>query len=94
MPIYEYECTECHRVEEVVQKISDKPLDRCSHCSGKLKKIISQSTFHLKGGGWYADDYCKKSNSSSSSVKNKTKSSTVANSSKKPAKKKTADAPA
>ncbi len=94
MPIYEYECTECHKVEEVVQKISDKPLEKCSHCSGKVKKIISQSTFHLKGGGWYADDYCKKSNSSSSSVQNKTKSSTATDSSKKPTKKKTADASA
>ncbi len=57
MPIYEYQCTECGQLEEVVQKISDPPLSECSGCSGKMQKIISQTSFHLKGGGWYADAY-------------------------------------
>jgi putative FmdB family regulatory protein len=64
MPIYEYECTQCGRIEEVFQKFSDKPLKRCPHCSGKLHKLISQSTFHLKGSGWYATDYAGKSGNS------------------------------
>lgn len=63
MPIYEYECEQCGRVEEVFQKISDKPLRRCQHCSGKVHKLVSQSSFHLKGSGWYVTDYAKKSNS-------------------------------
>ncbi len=63
MPIYEYECTQCGRIEEVIQKFSDKPLKRCPHCSGKLHRLISQSTFHLKGSGWYATDYAGKSGS-------------------------------
>jgi len=57
MPVYEYQCTECGQIEEAFQKISDSPLKTCSHCKGHLKKIISQSTFHLKGSGWYVTDY-------------------------------------
>ncbi len=64
MPIYEYECAKCGRIEEALQKISDKPLTRCGHCSGKLHKLVSHSSFHLKGSGWYATDYARKSNSS------------------------------
>ncbi len=60
MPIYEYECTKCGRIEEVLQKFSDKPLTTCRHCSGKLHKLISHSTFHLKGSGWYVTDYAGK----------------------------------
>jgi len=61
MPIYEYECTQCGKVEEVLQNFSDAPLTTCSVCSGKLNKLISQSTFHLKGSGWYVTDYTGKS---------------------------------
>ena len=57
MPVYEYQCTECGQIEEAFQKISDSPLETCSHCKGHLKKLISQSTFHLKGSGWYVTDY-------------------------------------
>ena len=61
MPIYEYECTKCGRTTEAWQKITDDPLNTCGHCKGKLRKIISMSTFHLKGTGWYATDYANKS---------------------------------
>ncbi len=64
MPIYEYECSKCGRIDEVLQKFSDKPLGRCKHCSGKLHKLISHSSFHLKGTGWYITDYANKSQSS------------------------------
>ncbi len=57
MPIYEYECLNCKRVEEALQKITDAPLTTCSHCQGKLQKLISHSSFHLKGSGWYVTDY-------------------------------------
>ncbi|MEW6077021.1 MAG: FmdB family zinc ribbon protein [Thermodesulfobacteriota bacterium] len=65
MPIYEYECTKCGRVNEVWQQMSDKPLKKCSECSGKLQKLISRSSFHLKGSGWYATDYAGKSTAAS-----------------------------
>ena len=64
MPLYEYECTECGQVEEALQKFSDKPLKKCRHCSGKLRKLISNSSFHLKGTGWYVTDYAKKNTNS------------------------------
>lgn len=61
MPIYEYKCNECGKEFEVIQKFSDKPLKKCIHCSSKkVEKLISQSSFHLKGSGWYATDYAKK----------------------------------
>jgi putative FmdB family regulatory protein len=63
MPIYEYECTKCGQISEAWQRFSDAPLSKCEHCSGKLKKLISHSTFHLKGTGWYVTDYAGKSKS-------------------------------
>jgi len=73
MPIYEYECGQCGRIKEVIQKFSDKPLTQCDHCSGRLRKLVSHTSFHLKGTGWYATDYAGKSRASSSvgSVENK-----------------------
>ncbi len=61
MPIYEYECPDCGNVTEALQKFSDKPLSRCKSCGGKLHKLISHSSFHLKGTGWYVTDYANKS---------------------------------
>ena len=57
MPIYEYEClSEGHRFEEL-QKVSDRPLSKCKVCGGKVKKLISPTSFQLKGGGWFKDGY-------------------------------------
>ena len=57
MPIYEYGCTECGKHIEAFQKVSDDPLSECPECGGELSKLISNSSFVLKGGGWYADGY-------------------------------------
>jgi putative FmdB family regulatory protein len=58
MPIYEYGCENCGKVDEVIQSISDEPLETCRLCGkGPVKKLISRSSFHLKGGGWYVTDY-------------------------------------
>ena len=73
MPIYEFECEKCGKVEEIVQKISDNPLENCSSCSGKVHKLISQSSFHLKGGGWYADSYGSSKSASSDTKKKEAK---------------------
>jgi len=75
MPIYEFECTNCGAIEEVFQKFSEKPLLKCKHCSGKLHKLISQSSFHLKGSGWYVTDYANKSRSTTASQKKEEKKS-------------------
>jgi putative FmdB family regulatory protein len=66
MPIYEYECSKCGAIEEVLQSFSEKPLTQCRRCSGKLHKLISHSSFHLKGSGWYVTDYAKRSTGTSS----------------------------
>jgi len=60
MPIYEYSCQKCGAHLEVMQKISDKPLARHSDCGGKLVKEWSQTSFQLKGSGWYVTDYAGK----------------------------------
>ncbi len=60
MPIYEYACAKCGHQLEVMQKISDKPLTRCPECRGKLEKLFSQTSFQLKGSGWYVTDYSQK----------------------------------
>jgi len=75
MPLYEYECTQCGRVDEVLQKFSDKPITTCRHCSGKLHKLISQSSFHLKGSGWYVTDYAGKDKSNPPAKNPETKKS-------------------
>jgi len=72
MPVYEYECPTCEKVFEVQQRISDDPLSTCPDCGGEVKKLVSMSSFQLKGGGWYSDGY-----STASSDKDK-KSSTPA----------------
>jgi putative FmdB family regulatory protein len=64
MPIYEYECTKCGHITEAWQKFSDPPLSKCQHCKGKMRKLISQSSFHLKGTGWYVTDYASKKGAS------------------------------
>ena len=91
MPIYEYSCKKCDGEFEVSQRITDEPLRRylCPHCGKRtaVTKLISRSSFHLKGSGWYMTDYGKngskpsgsdgaKSNESKSSeTKSDTKSS-------------------
>jgi putative FmdB family regulatory protein len=58
MPIYEYECDKCGHAFEREQRMSDPPVKTCPKCRGrKVTKLISRSSFVLKGGGWYADGY-------------------------------------
>jgi putative FmdB family regulatory protein len=57
MPLYEYECTACHKHTEKIQKFSDPEITTCPHCGGELKRVISAPAFSMKGGGWYADGY-------------------------------------
>jgi putative FmdB family regulatory protein len=61
MPVYEYQCQSCNLVFEAMQKFSDAPLTECRECGGPVKKLISQTGFALKGGGWYQQGYAKQS---------------------------------
>ena len=58
MPIYEYACGACGNEFEAEQRITEEPLKTCPECqSRQVKRLISQTSFVLKGGGWYSDLY-------------------------------------
>lgn len=57
MPLYEYECEQCHRRTEKIQKFSDPELTVCPHCGGVLQRTITAPAFQFAGGGWYKDLY-------------------------------------
>jgi putative FmdB family regulatory protein len=72
MPIYEYRCSECEHSFEEWQKMSDPPVDTCPRCGRKaVAKIISASSFQLRGTGWYKTDYAS---AGSADKKSKSKS--------------------
>lgn len=68
MPIYEYECKNCG-VYEINHKITEPARTTCEKCGGSIRRLISNTAFMLKGGGWYADGYNGKSNAKSSEKK-------------------------
>ncbi|MFZ1037969.1 MAG: zinc ribbon domain-containing protein [Smithella sp.] len=57
MPIYEYKCKKCGNQFEAFQGITDPELKSCKFCKGKVQKLVSLSSFSLKGSGWYVTDY-------------------------------------
>jgi putative FmdB family regulatory protein len=60
MPIYEYRCESCGEELELFRSIADQSSPCCKSCGGSMKKLISRSSFHLKGTGWYVTDYAGK----------------------------------
>ena len=68
MPIYEYGCEACGHTFERLQKVSDQPVKDCPECAtdDAVKKLVSRTSFVLKGGGWYKDHYGLKGGSSDS----------------------------
>ena len=90
MPLYEYECTQCHERTEKIQKFSDPEITICPHCSGHLERVLSAPAISFKGGGWFADGYGNAKPKSSGEAKSSssdsaTKSSSDSNSSTAPA---------
>lgn len=73
MPIYEYECTTCNKRTELLQKVSDPPLEKCPDCDGDVRKLVSSAGLHFKGTGWYVTDYAKKKGQSDTSDKSNKK---------------------
>lgn len=65
MPIYEYRCEKCGDFEQT-QRISDPALDRCPTCRRKVRRLISSTSFQLKGSGWYVTDYARAGRNSGS----------------------------
>ena len=60
MPIYEYKCRKCGKQFEAFQGITEPELKICKFCKGKVHKLVSLSSFSLKGSGWYVTDYAGK----------------------------------
>jgi putative FmdB family regulatory protein len=93
MPIYEYECLQCGRNHEIMQKFSDTPLKTCPECGGQMRKLISNTSFVLKGSGWYATDYASNERKKAAEVEkgtpdkksSETKSETTTETKKEPA---------
>jgi putative FmdB family regulatory protein len=79
MPIYEYQCAKCG-VFEVTQRITENPLKKCPTCKGKVERIISATSFVLKGSGWYATDYAKSGNTTKSETSSDSSGSTASTS--------------
>jgi putative FmdB family regulatory protein len=57
MPIYEYQCESCGRRFEVMQRMTEPLLSTCDKCDGHVRRLISHTSFVLKGSGWYVTDY-------------------------------------
>lgn len=60
MPIYEYRCEECNNTFELLESFSAEPIKKCVECGGEARRVISSSSFILKGSGWYLTDYARK----------------------------------
>lgn len=79
MPLFEYQCQACQAVEEVLAKHKDPPPKVCESCGkkGKMEKVVSLTSFQLKGGGWYKDLYSSvpKSDGASDSASTSTSTS-------------------
>ena len=59
MPLYEYECKQCHQRLEKIQSFSAPPEKVCPKCGGELERVISAPAIQFKGAGWYVNDYAK-----------------------------------
>lgn len=86
MPIYEYQCQKCGTFE-VTQRITENALSKCPTCRGKVKKLISNTSFQLKGTGWYITDYARKGQNGESKGDNGSKASETKTESKSETKK-------
>ena len=74
MPLYEYQCTQCHERTEILQKFSDPPYAHCPKCGGEVKKLHSSPAIQFKGSGFYKTDYATKKSESSSPSETKSES--------------------
>jgi putative FmdB family regulatory protein len=61
MPLYEYKCSKCGSVFEIIQKVNEPPLKKCLKCGAPVSKILSPPALQFKGSGWYITDYSQKS---------------------------------
>ncbi|HTZ48321.1 MAG TPA: zinc ribbon domain-containing protein [Verrucomicrobiae bacterium] len=67
MPLYEYECTKCHKRTEKIETVAGPHLKKCPHCGGKVESVLSAPAIQFKGAGWYVTDYAGKKSTDSDS---------------------------
>ena len=68
MPLYEYECTKCHRKTEKIENVSGPHLKKCPHCGGKVERVLAAPAIQFMGSGWYVTDYAGKKSGSGDSA--------------------------
>jgi len=67
VPLYEYECTKCHKKTEKIENVAGPHLRKCPHCGGKVEPVLSAPAIQFKGQGWYVTDYAGKKSTESDS---------------------------
>jgi putative FmdB family regulatory protein len=80
MPIYEYKCANGH-VFDVIQKMSDEPLDTCQECGAPAERVLHPVAIHFKGSGFHNTDYAKKKSGANGSSSEGSKDSSESKSS-------------
>ena len=75
MPLYEYQCKQCAKRVEIIQRVSDPPYTHCPKCGGQMRKLISSPAIQFKGSGFYKTDYASKPADSAESKGEKSKDS-------------------
>lgn len=93
MPIYEYSCEECHQIFEEWQKDFKDREKACPVCGGSAQRLVSSTSFILKGGGWYASGYTKDEGNNGKKESTSTKSDTSSTADTSPTKDVSATAP-
>jgi putative FmdB family regulatory protein len=68
VPLYEYECTKCHKRTEKIESASGPHLKKCPHCGGKVERLPAAPAIQFKGSGWYVTDYASKKSGTSESA--------------------------
>jgi putative FmdB family regulatory protein len=74
VPLYEYQCTKCHKRTEKIEGVAGPHLKKCPHCGGKVERLQSAPAIQFKGSGWYVTDYAGKKSGSDGAPSEKTDS--------------------
>lgn len=74
MPLYEYQCTKCHKRTEKIEAVAGPHLKKCPHCGGKVERLQSAPAIQFKGSGWYVTDYAGRKSGSDGAPGEKTDS--------------------
>ena len=85
MPIYEYRCQDCEQIFEEWQRDFKEREVSCPVCNARAERLISSTSFILKGSGWYVTDYCKRSDSGGAAASSGSNGSNGAKSADAPA---------